>query len=143
VTIWLLDASVLLACEDADDAHHAAAQQLLTGPDSIATLDLALYEVTNVAVSAWKDHSAARRLCGLIGAVAADGGMIRAEPSLLEAAADLALTHGLSAYDAAYVAAAAAAGARLVSCDVRDLVSRGLAELPGDAVAQMRDTPGE
>ena len=142
MTIWLLDASVLLACEDADDAHHAAAQQLLTGPDSLATLDLALYEVTNVAVSAWKDHSAARRLCGLIGAVAGDGGMIRAEPSLLEAAAELALTHGLSAYDAAYVAAAAAAGARLVSCDVRDLVSRGLAELPGDAVAQIRDTSG-
>ena len=143
MNVWLLDASVLLACEDADDAHHAAAQQLLTGPDSLATLDLALYEVTNVAVSAWKDHSAARRLCGLIAAVAGDGGMIRAEPSLLEAAADLALTHGLSAYDAAYVAAAAAAGARLVSCDVRDLVSRGLAELPGDAVAQIRDTSGE
>jgi predicted nucleic acid-binding protein len=143
VTIWLLDASVLLACEDADDTHHAAARQLLTGPDSLATLDLALYEVTNVAVSAWKDHTAARRLCGLIGALAGDAGMIRAEPSLLEAAADLALTHGLSAYDAAYVAAAAAAGARLVSCDVRDLVSRGLAELPSDAVAQIRDTPGE
>jgi predicted nucleic acid-binding protein len=143
VNIWLLDASVLLACEDTDDAHHAAAQRLLTGPDSLATLDLALYEVTNVAVSAWKDHAAARRLCGLIGAIAADGGMIRAEPSLLEAAADLALTHGLSAYNAAYVAAAAAAGARLVSCDVRDLVSRGLAELPVDAVAQIRDTSGE
>jgi hypothetical protein len=84
VKIWLLDASVLLACEDSDDAHHAATQRLVSGPDSLATLDLALYEVTNVAVSAWKDHSAARRLCGLIGAVAADGGMIRAEPLFLK-----------------------------------------------------------
>jgi len=44
----------------------------------------------------------------------------------------IALTHDLSAYDAAYVAAAAAAGAQLVSCDVRDLVSKALAQLPSD-----------
>ena len=44
-----------------------------------------------------------------------------------------ALTHDLSAYDAAYVAAAAAAGAQLVSCDVRDLVSKALAQLPAQA----------
>jgi predicted nucleic acid-binding protein len=70
----------------------------------------------------------------VIAAVADDGGLIRAEPALLEAAAQLALTHGISAYDAAYVAAAAAIRAQLVSCDVQDLVARGLARLPADAL---------
>jgi predicted nucleic acid-binding protein len=45
-------------------------------------------------------------------------------------AAELAEDHELSAYDAAYVAAAASAGRSLVSCDARDLVSKGLAVLP-------------
>ena len=39
----------------------------------------------------------------------------------------------ISVYDAAYVAAARGWDSQLVSCDVRDLVSRGLACLPGDA----------
>lgn len=47
-------------------------------------------------------------------------------------AAELAIEHDLSVYDAAYVAAARAWGGVLVSCDVRDLVSKGLAQLPGD-----------
>lgn len=49
--------------------------------------------------------------------------------------ARLAIEHELSAYDAAYVAGAAETGARLVRCDVRDLVSRGLAIVPVEAVA--------
>ncbi|MGH9114554.1 MAG: hypothetical protein ACRDWW_01870, partial [Acidimicrobiales bacterium] len=76
-TLWFVDASVLLASEEADDGNHASARQLLTGTDPVATLDLAFYEVTNVA---------AARLWG----------------------------------------------AQLVSCDVRDLVSAGLAPLPRD-----------
>lgn len=131
---WLVDASVLLACEDRDDANHADSRRLLTGTDSIATLDLALYEVTNVALTAWGDPGAARRLRDLIAAVADDGGIVRADQALIEATADLALVHGLSAYDAAYVAAATLSGAELVSCDVRDLVSRVLARRPSDVV---------
>lgn len=42
--------------------------------------------------------------------------------------------HGLTAYDAAYVAAARRNGWQLVSLDVRDLVSRGLAVTPDAAV---------
>ncbi|MHB1975065.1 MAG: hypothetical protein ACYCR4_12425 [Acidimicrobiales bacterium] len=42
-------------------------------------------------------------------------------------------TLDLAFYDAAYVAAARESGGTLVSCDVRDLVSRGLACLPRDA----------
>jgi predicted nucleic acid-binding protein len=60
--------------------------------------------------------------------------LIRADEALLGTAADLAATHGLPAYDAAYVAAASTIGARLVSCDLRDLVSSGFAVSPVDAV---------
>jgi predicted nucleic acid-binding protein len=132
--MWFLDASVLLACEDRDDANHADAQRLLQGSRPIATLDLSFYEATNVAIAAWKDPAAAARLRGLIAAVADDGGLVRADPPLLQAAASLALEHEISAYDAAYLAAATATGSQLVSCDVRDLVSRDLARLPADAL---------
>ena len=100
----------------------------------MATLDLAYYEVTNVAIRRWGDSQAATRLRGVVAAIEEDGGLIRANESLLGAAADLASTHGLSGYDAAYVAAASAAGARLVSCDVRHLVSVGFAVSPGAVV---------
>jgi predicted nucleic acid-binding protein len=133
VNVWLVDASVLLAREDVEDAHHHEACRVLEGADPVATVDLAFYEVTNVAVRAWGDPSAARRLRRAVAALADDGGLVRADEALLAAAADVAVTTGLSAYDAAYVAAAAATGAQLVSCDVRDLVSRGLAVTPADA----------
>lgn len=133
MTLWFVDASVFLACEDADDANHADARRLLTGADPVATLDLALYEVTNVAIAAWKDPAAARRLRSLVAAVEGDGGMLRIDQTLAEEAATIALAQGVSAYDAAYAAAAAAAGGELVSCDVRDLVARRLARLPADA----------
>jgi predicted nucleic acid-binding protein len=141
VTGWFLDASVLLAAEDSDDANHSDARRLLEGPGPLTTLDLAFYEVTNVAIAAWKDIAAARRLGGLIAAVADDGGLHRVEPSLLEAAAQLAQAHGISIYDAAYVAAAKAARAPLVSCDVRDIVARGLGRLPAAAVAARGGPP--
>jgi len=126
---------VLLACEDTDDDNHSDARRLLEGPDSLATLDLAYYEVTNVAIAAWKDPHAARRLRDLVSAVAGDGGLIRADPVLLASAAEIAHMHDVSAYDAAYVAAAGAAGVQLVSCDVRDLVSKALARTPAQAAS--------
>lgn len=133
MTGWLLDASVLLAREDVDDTHHDHARLLLERPEPIATLDLAYYEVTNVALRAWDDVPAARRLRGVVAALEADGGLIRCDEALIAASAELATTHRLSAYDAAYVAAAEAIGLRLVSCDVRDLVSGGLALSPLEA----------
>lgn len=136
MTLWLLDASVLLASEDLDDEHHLDAARLLGGHDPLATLDLAFYEVTNVAVRAWQDPAAARRLRERVAALADDGGLVRADAQLLESASTLAGEQSISAYDAAYVAAARGWGAQLVSCDVRDLVSRGLARLPADAAHQ-------
>jgi predicted nucleic acid-binding protein len=140
---WLVDASVLLAREDVDDAHHADARRLLAGPGALATVDLAFYEVTNVATLVWKDADAARRLRDLIEAIAGDGGLVRATRALVADVARLAGEHGLSAYDAAYVAAAASVGARLVSCDVKDLVSSGLALLPGQAAGLDAARPGD
>ena len=134
MTTWLVDASVLLSREDADDPNHPDARRLLEGSSPVATLDLAYYEVTNVAIRRWGDSQAATRLRGVVAAIEEDGGLIRANESLLGAAANLASTHDLSGYDAAYVAAASAAGARLVSCDVRNLVSVGLAVSPGAVV---------
>jgi predicted nucleic acid-binding protein len=135
LTLWLLDASVLLASEDVDDEHHGDAVRLLSDEDPLASLDLAFYEVANVAVRAWRDRAAAERLNERVLALAEDGGLIRADSSLLSVATAIADEQGISVYDAAYVAAARRSGAQLVSCDVRDLISRGLARLPGDAGA--------
>jgi predicted nucleic acid-binding protein len=130
MTLWFVDASVLLASEDPDDANHGDACRLLGGGDPLATLDLAFYEVTNVAVRAWRDHASARRLHKRVSAVADDGGLVRVEESLLASATAIAGANGISVYDAAYFAAALGWDAELVSCDARDLVSRGLARLP-------------
>ena len=82
---------------------------------------------------AWADCHAARRLRGLVAALADDGGLVRVDETLATEAAALAEREGLSVYDAAYVAGARAIGARLVSCDRRDLVSRDLALTPAQA----------
>ncbi len=131
MNLWFLDASVLLASEDADDEHHRSSRRLLQAADPLATLDLVYYEVTNVALRSWRDPSAAHRLCERVSALADDGGVVRAGSSLLVSAASIAEEYGISVHDAAYVAAARSLGGQLVSCDVHDLVSKGLACLPG------------
>ncbi len=133
MTIWFADASVLLSAEDADDEQHDAALQLLIGDEPVATLDLAYYEVSNVAIRAWRDPGAAVRLRGVITALSEDGGLVRVDDALAAEATEIAERHGLSVYDAAYAAGARAAGAQLVSCDIRDLVSRDLALTPQQA----------
>jgi len=64
---------------------------------------------------------------GLVDAIAGDGGLIRVDAALVAHAVAIAEREGLSVYDASYVAGASSVGARLVSCDLRDLVNRGLA----------------
>jgi predicted nucleic acid-binding protein len=126
----MLDASVLLAAEDTDDAHHAAARRLLESGRALATLDLAAYEVTNVAETRWRDPAAGERLRERIWLIATFGHLVRVDRELVDAAAQLARTHLLSAYDAAYLAGARQIGAPLASCDERDLVGPGLAMRP-------------
>lgn len=124
-----LHASVFLAAEDLDDANHAAAAALLrTG--ALGTLDLAAYEVTNVAESRWRDPQASQRLRERVWAISELGALVRVDRTLAERTAELSRRHALSAYDAVYVAGAERIGAALASCDERDLVSRGLAQLP-------------
>jgi len=128
----LLDSSVVLAAIKPDDRHHESSAALLAdGSTVLATLDLARYEVTNVAVRAWSAPAAVAPLLRILDRIGADGGVVESSARLIAHAAELAGDHTISVYDAAYVAAAAEAGCGLVSCDVRDLVSKGLAELPG------------
>jgi predicted nucleic acid-binding protein len=129
-----LDASVLLAAEDVDDQNHPGSAALLkTG--ALATLDLAVYEVTNVAEVRWRDPQTCQRLRQRVCAIAEFGTLVRVDGALAERAAELARQHRLSAYDAGYVAGAERVGAPLASCDRRDLVSRGLAHAPHELLA--------
>jgi predicted nucleic acid-binding protein len=129
----LLDASVILAAFDSDDELHEPSQALLADPDvTLTTLDLARYEVANVAVRGWCEFARVAPLLEVIERVSGDGGVVPSTTTLLSRAAKLADEHGISVYDAAYVAAAEQAGGALVSCDIRDLVSRGLASSPAN-----------
>lgn len=129
-----LDASALLAAEDTDDAEHSASLTLLRSGD-LATLDLALYETTNVAVARWNDPEAALRLRERIWTIAELGTLIRVDRQLGQEVARLVADHGLSAYDAAYLAGARRLDAVLASCDLRDLVGTGLAKLPSSLIS--------
>lgn len=133
MTTLLLDASVLLAAFDPEDDHHGPASTLLVDAETtLATLDLARYEVANVAARSWRAPESVAPLLMAVEQLAADGGVLASTSSLLARAAELAERHAISVYDAAYVAAAGEADRRLVSCDQRDLVSKGLAALPAD-----------
>jgi len=119
---------VILAAFDHDDALHKPARALLGDSTvTLATLDLARYEVSNVAIRAWRARERVSSLLEAIERISNDGGVLLSTQTLLARAAQLAEEHALSVYDAAYVAAAAQTGATLVSCDVRDQVSKGLA----------------
>jgi predicted nucleic acid-binding protein len=134
VTSLLLDASVLLAAFDPEDDHHEPASTLLVDTETtLATLDLARYEVANVAVRAWRSPQSVTPLLSAVDRLADDGGVLVSTRSLLTQAAELAERHTISVYDAAYAAAADEADLRLISCDERDLVSKGLAAFPVDA----------
>lgn len=133
-TTLLLDSSVLLAAFDPDDDNHEPARGLLVdGDTTLATLDLARYEVANVAVRAWRAPESVAPLLAAVEQLADDGGVLTSTTSLLTRAAELAETHSISVYDAAYVAAAETDDHHLVSCDKRDLVSKDLATLPARA----------
>jgi predicted nucleic acid-binding protein len=137
VTTLLLDASVLLAAFDPEDDHHEPSRALLEEDEpTLATLDLARYEVANVAVRAWRAPDSVLPLLSAIDRLAEDGGVIAATTPLLAQAAELAERHEISVYDATYAAAASELGRRLISCDKRDLVSRGLAVLPANALSE-------
>lgn len=129
----LLDASVWVAAKDADDRHFDAARALVLDTElPVTALDLTFYEVANVVGSRWQRQDLARELCRTI-QLRCDGRIAAVEVDLLDAALEMASEHGLTAYDAAYVAAAQRRGWTLVSTDIADLVSKDLAVTPGAA----------
>ena len=129
----LLDASAILAAFDSEDDHYDAARAILGDSQvTLATLDLARYEVANVAFRAWRDPARVRDLLDAIERIADDGGVLASTSALLTRAAALAEEHAISVYDAAYVAASRQGERVLVSCDIRDLLSKGLALSPGE-----------
>jgi 2-amino-4-hydroxy-6-hydroxymethyldihydropteridine diphosphokinase len=133
VSTLLLDASVILAAFDSGDIHHNASRAILSGSEAtLATLDLARYEVANVAVRAWRAPDRVSALLAAIDRIADDGGALVSTGALLTSASEIAEQYAISVYDAAYVASSRQGERILVSCDARDLVSKGLAVTPGD-----------
>jgi predicted nucleic acid-binding protein len=129
---FLVDASVWVAAVTPQHPQHVQASKFLEAGVPTTVLDLTIYEVVNVVARKYRQPEAARRLVrGLL-----DGTRppMRADGELFERGVDLMAEHGLTAYDAAYVAAARRNGWRLVSLDVRDLVSKGLAVTPDAAL---------
>jgi predicted nucleic acid-binding protein len=134
-TEWfLLDSGVWIAAGSPGERFESAAQKVLadSGWDA-AALDLTLYEVTNVIGARRGDVVGAAMVCRSI-QVRCRESLIRVDVELIEATAELAVEHGLTSYDAAYVAVARRHDWTLVSTDVRDLVSKGLAITPDAAV---------
>jgi predicted nucleic acid-binding protein len=129
----LLDASVWVASKDADDRFFAAARSLVLDPRAqVAALDLTLYEVANAIGARRGRRDAALELCRAIDARCGER-IVRVGAGLIDSAIQIAAEHRLTAHDAAYVAAARERDWTLVSADIADLVSRGLAVAPDEA----------
>lgn len=130
----LLDAGVWVASgQPADPWHESAGALIRKPPGSLAALDLTLYEVANVVGIRDRQPDTARTLTQVLRRRCRDR-IVTLDPNLLEATLEVATKHELTAYDAAYVAAARHYGWQLVSTDIRDLVSKGLAVTPDAAV---------
>lgn len=134
MTTLLLDASVWIAAKDRDSPHYEDARLLAVDPARpVAALDLTLYEVANVLGCVKGHPGEAADLCRLV-AGRSGSDLVAIDPQMLESGLRIAAEHGLTAYDAAYVAAARRHDWTLVSVDIADLVSRGLAVTPDAAV---------
>ena len=129
----LIDASVWVGAKDPQDRFHAEARRIvLDFARPVAALDLTFYEVAN-AVGAKKGQlNEARYLLQMLTERCGDA-VVAIDAGLLESALEIAAEHDLTAYDAAYVAAARRHDWTLVSADIADLVSKGLAVAPDAA----------
>lgn len=131
---FLLDSSVWVAARSPKEPFAGAARELvLDGGRRTAALDLTLYEVANAIGGKRGDALGAARACRSI-ELRCGRDFVRVDAGLMEATADLAVEHGLTAYDAAYVAVARRYDWQLVSTDIEDLVSKGFAITPDAAV---------
>jgi predicted nucleic acid-binding protein len=129
----LLDAGVWIAAKDADELYCEAARPfVLETSTPVAALDLTFYEVANAVAAKRKRAREAEELCRLIAARCVDS-VIAVDVEMMQATVGLVAEYGLTAYDAAYVAVARRHGWTLVSTDIADLVSKGLAVAPDAA----------
>jgi predicted nucleic acid-binding protein len=100
---------------------------------SVAALDLTLYEVINAVARQYRQPDQAQKIARALLRTCGEE-LARMDHALGEEVVKVVSEHGLTAYDAAYVAAARRNGWQLVSLDMRDLVSKGLAVTPDAAV---------
>jgi predicted nucleic acid-binding protein len=129
----LVDASVWIAARDPEDAFRAAARSIvLDVAKPVAAMDLTFYEVANVMGARKGQLDEAGHLLRFLAQRCGEQ-IVAIDAGLIESALEVAVEHGLTAYDAAYVAAARRHGWTLVSTDVADLVSKGLAVAPDAA----------
>lgn len=129
----LVDASVWVAIADPHDRYHTAAHTIVAEVERpLAALDLTFYEVANVMGPKKGQPREGRFLSKLIERRCREN-LIAVDSDLIESALEIALEHDLTAYDAAYVAVARRNGWTLVSADIADLVSKGLAVAPDAA----------
>lgn len=130
----LVDASVWVSLAERESAHREAAASLIREQSQVlGALDLTLYEVANAIGIKQGDGTEASRVIRLLLRCCRDR-VFPVDAELLDSALHLAADHGLTSYDAAYVAAARRQGMTLVSVDIRDLVSKGLAVTPDAAL---------
>jgi predicted nucleic acid-binding protein len=131
---FLLDASVWVGARQPDSPYYGECRDLVVDPGyGVAALDLTLLEVANVLGARDGRPDEAVDMCRLIGGRCGHA-IVAADPMLVRVALAIAHEHGLSAYDASYVATARREGWTLVSLDIKDLVSKGLAITPDAAV---------
>jgi predicted nucleic acid-binding protein len=130
----LIDAGVWIAAESPDESFAVAARELVVDTSRrAAALDLTLYEVANTIGARRGDAIGAAVACrSIIGRCKSR--LVRIEDKVIEAAIEIAVEYRLTSYDAAYVAVARRYDWTLVSTDIRDLVSKGLAVTPDGAV---------
>lgn len=129
----LIDAGVWVAIADPDDRFHEAAHAIVAAvQEPLAALDLTFYEVANVMGPKKGRPKEGRVLSALIAKRCGEN-LITVDADLIEPVLEVAAEHGLTAYDAAYVAAARRHDWTLVSTDIADLVSKGLAMTPDAA----------
>lgn len=132
--MFLVDASVWVSLVERGSAHREAAANLVRGQaQMLGALDLTLYEVANAVGVKQGDATEAGRVNRLLLRCCRDR-LFTVDAEMVDAALQVAGEHGLTVYDAAYVAAARRHGMTLVSADIRDLVSKGLAVTPDAAV---------
>jgi predicted nucleic acid-binding protein len=132
--VLLLDAGVWVAATDEDDRYHVSSRAITVAGGELAVLDLTLYEVANVVTSRFK--TVAPATAAVHGVLAASGQVVHVDDDVIADTVGVAIEHGLTAYDAAYVAVARRYGWTLVSTDIKDLVSRELAVAPDDPSLQ-------